>query len=218
MSIPLFKLHGDLPQVDRTKVYFAFCKAERGILFCTDVGAPLTFKLLLLIVDYCVARECGQLTGLIINNIPSSRARSRSAGGELDRAVRSAGRIHRIHPPRKHHLPLFSNGFGTAPPGHALTPSFFSWRVGGPNGSAGPFWAGSHFPSAHGGALRGSPANAVPGNHPTLAYLLWRSDLSGPYVPRRFFNTTMIAVGAAQGVHGLDIEDAAGSAHQDRRF
>lgn len=39
LSIPLFKLHGDLPQVDRTKVYFAFCKAERGILFCTDVVA-----------------------------------------------------------------------------------------------------------------------------------------------------------------------------------
>ncbi len=43
LSIPLFKLHGDLSQVDRTKIYFAFCKAERGILFCTDVGKFLSF-------------------------------------------------------------------------------------------------------------------------------------------------------------------------------
>lgn len=50
MSIPLFKLHGDLPQVDRTKVYFAFCKAERGILFCTDVGASFALLLLLLLL------------------------------------------------------------------------------------------------------------------------------------------------------------------------
>ncbi len=49
LSIPLFKLHGDLPQVDRTKVYFAFCKAERGILFCTDVGAYFALLLLLLL-------------------------------------------------------------------------------------------------------------------------------------------------------------------------
>ncbi len=36
---PLFKLHGDMTQKDRTTTYFQFCKAETGILFCTDVAA-----------------------------------------------------------------------------------------------------------------------------------------------------------------------------------
>jgi ATP-dependent RNA helicase DDX31/DBP7 len=39
IPVALFKLHGDLSQVDRTKVYFSFCKAQKGILFCTDVAA-----------------------------------------------------------------------------------------------------------------------------------------------------------------------------------
>jgi superfamily II DNA/RNA helicase len=38
VKVSLFKLHGDLSQVDRTKVFFAFCKAPSGIMFCTDVG------------------------------------------------------------------------------------------------------------------------------------------------------------------------------------
>jgi len=36
---PLFKLHGDMTQKDRTNVYFDFCKTETGILLCTDVAA-----------------------------------------------------------------------------------------------------------------------------------------------------------------------------------
>ncbi|KAK9708093.1 ATP-dependent RNA helicase dbp7 [Basidiobolus ranarum] len=35
----LFKLHGNLPQNIRTQTYFEFCKAESGVLFCTDVAA-----------------------------------------------------------------------------------------------------------------------------------------------------------------------------------
>lgn len=38
-EVPLFKLYGDMPQKDRTKVYFDFCKTESGILLCTDVAA-----------------------------------------------------------------------------------------------------------------------------------------------------------------------------------
>ena len=39
MDVPLYRLHGSLPQVDRTETFFRFCKAEAGILFTTDVAA-----------------------------------------------------------------------------------------------------------------------------------------------------------------------------------
>ena len=38
-SLPLFYLHGGATQQERTKAYFAFCKAPSGALFCTDVAA-----------------------------------------------------------------------------------------------------------------------------------------------------------------------------------
>lgn len=37
--IPTFKLHGNLSQIERTKVYTEFNKAKSGILICTDVAA-----------------------------------------------------------------------------------------------------------------------------------------------------------------------------------
>jgi ATP-dependent RNA helicase DDX31/DBP7 len=36
---PLYRLHGNVPQRIRQQVYKSFCKAERGVLFCTDVAA-----------------------------------------------------------------------------------------------------------------------------------------------------------------------------------
>jgi ATP-dependent RNA helicase DDX31/DBP7 len=36
---PLYRLHGNVPQRIRQQVYKAFCKAEKGVLFCTDVAA-----------------------------------------------------------------------------------------------------------------------------------------------------------------------------------
>ncbi|KAL1918724.1 uncharacterized protein VTP21DRAFT_2746 [Calcarisporiella thermophila] len=38
-QVPLYKLHGELPQSTRTRVYQSFCSAESGVLFCTDVAA-----------------------------------------------------------------------------------------------------------------------------------------------------------------------------------
>jgi ATP-dependent RNA helicase DDX31/DBP7 len=39
IDVPLYRLHGNLPQAERTDTYFRFCKAEAGILFTTDVAA-----------------------------------------------------------------------------------------------------------------------------------------------------------------------------------
>jgi ATP-dependent RNA helicase DDX31/DBP7 len=36
---PMYRLHGNVPQRVRQQVYKSFCKAERGVLFCTDVAA-----------------------------------------------------------------------------------------------------------------------------------------------------------------------------------
>jgi len=38
-EVELFKLHGDMEQKERTKIYFEFLKAKSGILLCTDVAA-----------------------------------------------------------------------------------------------------------------------------------------------------------------------------------
>lgn len=38
-ELPLFYLHGGATQQERTRAYFAFCKASTGALFCTDVAA-----------------------------------------------------------------------------------------------------------------------------------------------------------------------------------
>lgn len=38
-DIVMFKLHGDMPQKERTKVFQDFCVAQSGVLFCTDVAA-----------------------------------------------------------------------------------------------------------------------------------------------------------------------------------
>eukprot|EP00457_Paulinella_chromatophora_P002501 gb/GEZN01002506.1/.p1 GENE.gb/GEZN01002506.1/~~gb/GEZN01002506.1/.p1 ORF type:complete len:780 (-),score=163.54 gb/GEZN01002506.1/:91-2430(-) len=39
LEVPLWKLHGDMPQTERTATYLRFAKAGGGILFCTDVAA-----------------------------------------------------------------------------------------------------------------------------------------------------------------------------------
>lgn len=38
IPIPIHKLHGNMPQLDRTKVYGEFNKSKNGVLICTDVG------------------------------------------------------------------------------------------------------------------------------------------------------------------------------------
>lgn len=38
-SLPILKLHGNLTQVERSKVYNEFNKTKRGVLVCTDVAA-----------------------------------------------------------------------------------------------------------------------------------------------------------------------------------
>ncbi|KAI9595909.1 P-loop containing nucleoside triphosphate hydrolase protein [Syncephalis fuscata] len=38
-NIPLFKLHGNMVQADRSRVYSEFCAATQGVLICTDVAA-----------------------------------------------------------------------------------------------------------------------------------------------------------------------------------
>ncbi|KAI8049712.1 P-loop containing nucleoside triphosphate hydrolase protein [Syncephalis plumigaleata] len=38
-NIPLYKLHGNMPQNDRSRVYTEFCAASKGVLVCTDVAA-----------------------------------------------------------------------------------------------------------------------------------------------------------------------------------
>eukprot|EP00743_Colponemidia_sp_Colp-15_P007835 GILK01008485.1.p1 GENE.GILK01008485.1~~GILK01008485.1.p1 ORF type:complete len:901 (-),score=189.09 GILK01008485.1:63-2714(-) len=57
ISLPLFKLHGDMSQKERTSTYFDFCKAESGILFCTDVAAR---GLDLPVVDWIVQYDTPQ--------------------------------------------------------------------------------------------------------------------------------------------------------------
>ncbi|RHY28690.1 hypothetical protein DYB32_005768 [Aphanomyces invadans] len=42
---PVFRLHGNVNQQDRTATFQAFCKASSGVLFCTDVGNSLLFLL-----------------------------------------------------------------------------------------------------------------------------------------------------------------------------
>eukprot|EP01117_Protostelium_nocturnum_P018360 TRINITY_DN7664_c0_g1_i1.p1 TRINITY_DN7664_c0_g1~~TRINITY_DN7664_c0_g1_i1.p1 ORF type:complete len:691 (+),score=308.33 TRINITY_DN7664_c0_g1_i1:55-2073(+) len=39
IPLKLFRLHGNLPQVDRTKIYLEYNDAEAGLLICTDVAA-----------------------------------------------------------------------------------------------------------------------------------------------------------------------------------
>lgn len=39
IKIPHFDIHGKQKQQKRTTTYFEFCKAEKGILLCTDVAA-----------------------------------------------------------------------------------------------------------------------------------------------------------------------------------
>jgi ATP-dependent RNA helicase DDX31/DBP7 len=49
----IFKLHGNMTQQERTKVYFDFCKSSCAILICTDVAARgLDFPLVTHIVQY----------------------------------------------------------------------------------------------------------------------------------------------------------------------
>ena len=39
ISISCFDIHGKQKQQKRTTTFFDFCKAEKGILLCTDVAA-----------------------------------------------------------------------------------------------------------------------------------------------------------------------------------
>lgn len=38
-SMNIYKLHGDMPQKERTSIYYDFCEASTGVLLCTDVAA-----------------------------------------------------------------------------------------------------------------------------------------------------------------------------------
>eukprot|EP00727_Mastigamoeba_balamuthi_P007946 m51a1_g3772 putative probable atp-dependent rna helicase ddx31 (561) ;mRNA; f:140777-142702 len=38
-DVPIFKLHGNLSQIDRSSVYQKFCEVPKGVIFCTDVAA-----------------------------------------------------------------------------------------------------------------------------------------------------------------------------------
>ncbi|RKP22289.1 P-loop containing nucleoside triphosphate hydrolase protein, partial [Syncephalis pseudoplumigaleata] len=38
-NTPLYRLHGNMPQTDRQRVYTEFCAASQGVLVCTDVAA-----------------------------------------------------------------------------------------------------------------------------------------------------------------------------------
>jgi len=38
-TFPILKLHGNISQVERTRTYARFCRAKKGVLFCTDVAA-----------------------------------------------------------------------------------------------------------------------------------------------------------------------------------
>eukprot|EP00759_Apiculatamorpha_spiralis_P035297 PhF_6_TR36161/c0_g1_i1/m.52599/K14806/DDX31, DBP7; ATP-dependent RNA helicase DDX31/DBP7 len=49
----LFKLHGNMTQVDRTSIYNSFRESERGVLFCTDVAARgLDFPDIAMVIQY----------------------------------------------------------------------------------------------------------------------------------------------------------------------
>jgi len=39
LSAPVFRLHGDLPQTERTRNYLEFSRANKGVLVCTNVAA-----------------------------------------------------------------------------------------------------------------------------------------------------------------------------------
>merc|ERR1712196_430155 len=39
LGVPVWALHGDKPQVERTKAWLAFSKARSGVLVCTNVAA-----------------------------------------------------------------------------------------------------------------------------------------------------------------------------------
>ena len=39
ITTPIYRLHGNLPQHDRTQIYLQFKQSKSGILFCTDVVA-----------------------------------------------------------------------------------------------------------------------------------------------------------------------------------
>uniref|UniRef100_A0A803R052 ATP-dependent RNA helicase n=1 Tax=Cannabis sativa TaxID=3483 RepID=A0A803R052_CANSA len=39
IQVPCFDIHGKQKQQKRTTTFFDFCKAEKGILLCTDVAA-----------------------------------------------------------------------------------------------------------------------------------------------------------------------------------
>ena len=46
-GVPLFKLHGNMSQIERTKMFTKYRSSKTGILFCTDVGRsrpPLAHK------------------------------------------------------------------------------------------------------------------------------------------------------------------------------
>ena len=38
LGATVFRLHGNMPQKERTRVFFAYCHADSGVLICTDVG------------------------------------------------------------------------------------------------------------------------------------------------------------------------------------
>ncbi|GAB5369402.1 hypothetical protein AAMO2058_001401400 [Amorphochlora amoebiformis] len=63
---PLFKLHGNIDQKDRTKTFFRFCNSSSGILFCTDVAAR---GLDLPAVDYIIQYDPPDDTSTYIHRV-----------------------------------------------------------------------------------------------------------------------------------------------------
>lgn len=47
ISVPIFKLHGNLSQTARTATYLAFRDSPSGLIICTDVGMHYTLRRIL---------------------------------------------------------------------------------------------------------------------------------------------------------------------------
>jgi len=58
LSLPIYRLHGDMPQQERTQTFFSFTGSRRGVLICTDVAARgLDFPKIDWIVQYDPPRD-----------------------------------------------------------------------------------------------------------------------------------------------------------------
>lgn len=75
LDTPIYKLHGDLTQLERTETYFRFCKADAGILITTNVAARgLDLPAVDCIVQYDPPEETTEciLNSIIFNQVQIS--------------------------------------------------------------------------------------------------------------------------------------------------